>query len=120
MSDDARWAGWSRQALNEAGDAGDLVINQAVYAETSIRFSRIEDFERVLVAARITREPIPWAAAFLAGKLFLQYRRQGGSRRSPLPDFFIGSHAAVSGMPLLTRDPSRYRSYLPSLKLICP
>jgi predicted nucleic acid-binding protein len=86
----------------------------------SIGFERIEDLDAALVPDEFARLPLPWAAAFLAGKCFLRYRRLGGTRRSPLPDFYIGAHAAVEGVPLLTRDDSRYRSYLPRLQLITP
>jgi hypothetical protein len=85
-----------------------------------VRFERIEELEDALPPALIQRRPIPWEAAFLAGKCFLRYRKRGGTRRSPLPDFFIGAHAAVAGIPLLTRDPGRYREYFPHLRLIAP
>lgn len=94
------------------------MINPIIYAEASVRFTRMDDFEEALPAA--DREPIPYEAAFVAGKAYLEYRRRGGMRRSPLPDFFIGAHAAVRGYELLTRDPARYRSYFPRLKLIAP
>ena len=102
-----------------AGDHA-LVINPIVYAEVSIGFDRIEDLDGALPADIIERRPIPLEAAFLAGKCFLKYRRRGGPRQSTLPDFFIGAHAAVEGMTLLTRDAARYRTYFPRLKLICP
>jgi len=91
-----------------------------VYAEVSIRFQRIEDLDDALPATTFRRDPLPWEAAFLAGKCSLIYRRRGGVRRSPLPDFHIGAHAAVEGMTLLTRDPTRYRSHIPSLEVIGP
>ncbi len=117
---DWRWLNWSSGALSAAGDDGPLVINPVVYAEVSPRFSRREELDEALGPDAFLRTPIPWAAAFLAGRLFVEYRRRGGLRRSPLPDFFIGAHAAVAGMRLLTRDPARYRSYLPGLALISP
>ena len=120
LTEDPAWVGWSSAALAAAADRGRLVISPIVYAEVSVRFSRIEDLEAALPPERIAREPVPWRAAFLAGKLFVEYRRRGGERRSPLPDFFIGAHAAVAGMRLLTRDATRYRSYLPGLALITP
>jgi predicted nucleic acid-binding protein len=112
------WTAWSLSALSNAANTGRLVINPVIYAEASVRFTRIDDFEDALPAAE--REPIPYDAAFLAGKVYLEYRRRGGTRLSPLPDFFIGAHAAIRGYELLTRDPARYRSYFPRLKLIAP
>ena len=97
-----------------------LVINPIVYAEVSIGFDRIEDIDATLAPADFRREPLPWEAAFLAGKCFVKYRRSGGTRRSPLPDFYIGAHAAVRGIPLLTRDAGRYRTYFPRLELLLP
>jgi hypothetical protein len=97
-----------------------LVINPIIYAEVSIGFERIEDLDGVLPADSFRRDPLPWEAAFLAGKCFLAYRRRGGSRRSPLPDFYIGAHAAVTGLPLLTRDARRYRTYFPGLSILAP
>jgi hypothetical protein len=97
-----------------------LVINPIIYAEVSIRFDRIEDLEDVLSPSLFRRDPLPWEAAFLAGKCFLSYRRKGGRKRSPLPDFFIGAHALIAEMVLLTRDPTRYRTYFPKLRLIAP
>ncbi|HEY7830172.1 MAG TPA: type II toxin-antitoxin system VapC family toxin [Solirubrobacteraceae bacterium] len=119
FTEDPGWLEWSRDALVAAIDAGPVVINPIVYAEISVRFERIEELEDALPEL-IKREELPWAAAFLAGKCFLEYRRRGGSKRSPLPDFYIGAHAAVTGRALLTRDPVRYRSVLPSLDLISP
>jgi predicted nucleic acid-binding protein len=120
MTEDARWFSWSAAATENAADSGRLVINSIIYAEVSVRYSRIEDLEAALPKAMIDRETIPYEAAFLAGKSFLTYRRRGGTKRSPLPDFFIGAHAAVAGYRLLTRDAARYRTYFPSLSLICP
>jgi hypothetical protein len=117
---DERWGGWSAQALESHAEDSWLAINPVIYAEVSIGFAAIEDMERALPGDLILRLPLPWEAAFLAGKCFLRYRRAGGPRRSPLPDFFIGAHAAVEKMPLLTRDPARYRAYFPTVKLICP
>jgi predicted nucleic acid-binding protein len=91
-----------------------------IYAEASVRFSRIEDLNAALPTALFEREPIPYEAAFLAGKAYSRYRRLGGTRRSPLPDFFIGAHAAVAGYRLLTRDAARYRNYYPTVPLIAP
>jgi len=97
-----------------------LVINPIIYAEVSMGFERIEELDEALPADSFRRDPLPWEAAFLAGKCFLAYRRRGGARRSPLPDFYIGAHAAVTGLPLLTRDARRYRTYFPHLHLLAP
>lgn len=97
-----------------------LVINPIIYAEVSVGFQRIEELDLALPEDSFRRDPLPWEAAFLAGKCFLRYRRRGGSRRSPLPDFYIGAHAAVLGLPLLTRDARRYRTYFPHLTLLAP
>ena len=120
MTEDPRWLSWSAEAVERAADRFRLVINPIIYAEVSIRYSRIEELEAALPKAMFDREAIPYEAAFLAGKSFLTYRQRGGTRRSPLPDFFIGAHAAVAGYRLLTRDPGRYRSYFPRLRLIAP
>lgn len=120
FSEDPVWFDWSSEALSEAAERSVLVVNPIVYAEASVRFQRIEELEEALPADRFVREQLPWEAAFLAGKSFLAYRRRGGERRSPLPDFYIGAHAAVRGMTLLTRDASRYRTHLPQLRLISP
>ena len=120
ITEDARWLDWSAQALERVGERYRLVINPVIYAEVSIRYSRIEALDAALPKTSFDREPIPYEAAFLAGKAFLAYRRRGGTKRSPLPDFFIGAHAAVSGYQLMTRDATRYRSYFPRLSLIAP
>jgi predicted nucleic acid-binding protein len=120
MTEDTRWLSWSAEAVESAADRFRLVINPIIYAEVSIRYSRIEDLEAALPKAMLDREAIPYEAAFLAGKCFLVYRQRGGAKRSPLPDFFIGAHAAVAGYRLLTRDAARYRSYFPRLSLIAP
>lgn len=120
LSGDSPWGEWSLQALSELGSEGPLVINPVVYAEVSHRYSSKEMLDRELPEEAFMRENIPWAAAFLAGKVYLDYRRHGGQRRSPLPDFFIGAHAAVAGLRLLTRDASRYRTYFPTVDLIAP
>ncbi len=116
---DPAWMSWSKGALAEALDAGPVIINPIVYAEISVRFERIEELEDAL-PEQIEREALPWEAAFLAGKCFRDYRRRHGGRRSPLPDFYIGAHAVITGRVLLTRDPRRYRSVLPSLTLVSP
>ena len=97
-----------------------LAINPIIYAEVSIRFERIEDLETTLPPSEIRRLPLPWEPAFLAGKCFVRYRRRRRVRRSPLPNFYIGAHAAISGLTLLTRDARRYRTYFPGLEMISP
>ena len=114
------WWEWSLAQLEDAALQGPLLINDVIFAESSIRFSRIEDFEKALSDAGITVVPIPRAALFLAGKASVQYRYAGGARSGVLPDFFIGAHAAIAGIPLLTRDTRRYRTYFPIVTLIAP
>ena len=120
LTDDPGWGERSGRALADGADGDALAINPIVYAEVSIRFDRIEELEEALPRASFRRLDLPWEAAFLAGKCFLRYRRGGGSRRSPLPDFYIGAHAAVAGLRLLTRDPARYRTYFPTVALLIP
>jgi predicted nucleic acid-binding protein len=120
VTDDARWHGWSASRLEEFAEDHLLIINPIVYAEVSVGYETIEALDAALPAGVFRREPLPWAAAFLAGKCFERYCRAGGKRRSPLPDFYIGAHAAVRGIPLLTRDAGRYRRYFPKLTLIAP
>jgi predicted nucleic acid-binding protein len=120
VTDDPSWADWSIAQLEAASLDGPLLINDAVYAELAVRYIRIEDLEAFLDSAGLEMAPMPRAALFLAGKVFTQYRRSGGSRTGVLPDFFIGAHAAVARLPLLTRDVGRYRTYFPSLRLITP
>lgn len=120
ITEDERWFEWSARALEEQAEGAMLAINPIIYAEVSIRFSRIEDVEDALPSTFFQRAVLPWEAAFLAGKCFVRYRRGGGERRSPLPDFYIGAHAAVNGWTLLSRDASRYRGYFPRLRLISP
>ncbi|OBG31076.1 type II toxin-antitoxin system VapC family toxin [Mycobacterium sp. E3198] len=116
---DPRWCEWCEAQLADALDRAETLINPIIYAELSIGFDRIEELERAL-PDELKREALPWEAAFLAGKCFLEYRRRGGQKRSPLSDFYIGAHAAVTGRALLTRDPRRYRSLFPRLELISP
>jgi predicted nucleic acid-binding protein len=120
LTEDPTWLPWSLGALATAAEAGPIYLNPVIYAEVSMRFSRIEDLDEALPPQDFRRLDLPWAAAFLAGKAFLAYRRQGGSRTSPLPDFFIGAHAAVADLALLTRDPTRYRTYFPQVELVAP
>jgi len=120
LEEDAAWYEWSSRQLQLAADSSALIINPIVYSEVSIGFTRIEELDEALRPDIFERRPLPWEAAFLAGKCFLRYRKQGGTRRSPLPDFFIGAHAAIEGLTLLTRDAARYRTYFPTLSLIAP
>ena len=119
-TNDPEWAEWSADALSRTADNAILVINPLVYAAVSIGFDAIEDLEAALPIDLYRREDLPYEAGYLAGKCFLRYRRAGGLKRSPLPDFYIGAHAAVAGYRLLTRDAGRYRTYFPNLKLITP
>jgi len=120
LTEDPAWFEWSSRSLEECAEDHILVINPIIYAEVSIGFDRIEDLDAALPESMVERRPIPLEAAFLAGKCFRKYRERGGRKPSALPDFFIGAHAAVERMRLLTRDASRYRTCFPKLKLICP
>ena len=120
LTEDPAWFEWSSRTLEDAAENHILVINPIIYAEVSIGFDRIEDLDAALPESMIERRPIPLTAAFLAGKCFLKYRQRGGQKQSTLPDFFIGAHAAVEKMGLVTRDAARYRTYFPRLKLISP
>lgn len=120
LTEDARWSEWSSAALASAADRDILAINPIIYAEVSAGFDRIEELDDALPASSFHRLPLPWPAGFLAGKCFLAYRARGGTRTSPLPDFYVGAHASVAGMQLLTRDIARYRTYFPKLRLIAP
>jgi predicted nucleic acid-binding protein len=120
LTEDPQWFAWSSRALQDQAEHTPLLVNPLIYAEVSIRFERIEELDDALSPHVFRREPLPWEAAFLAGKAFLAYRRRGGHRPSPLPDFYIGAHAAVSELTLLTRDAGRYRTYFPSVRLLAP
>ena len=120
LTEDPQWFAWSSEALTAAAEANRLVVNPVIYAEISVRFSRIEDLEEALPKTVFEREAIAYEAAFLAGKVFMQYRRRGGTKSAPLPDFFIGAHAAIADYRLLTRDPRRYRQYFPKLTITAP
>lgn len=120
ITGDPIWSGWSSDSLERLADEAILVLNALVYAEVSVGFDSIEALEEVLPHDLYRREHLPFEAAYLAGKAFRRYRMAGGSRHSPLPDFYIGAHAAVAGYRLLTRDVARYRTYFPSLELISP
>ena len=120
ISEDDEWLEWSQAMLGDAARDGRLLLNPIVYAEVSVGYIRMEEFEQALPPTFIERRPLPWEAAFLAGKCFERYRRLGGTRTAPLPDFFIGAHAAVEDLTLLTRDPRRFRAYFPKLRIIAP
>jgi predicted nucleic acid-binding protein len=120
FTQDPRWFDWSSKALAAASVAGDLAINPIIYAEASVRFESVEELEEALPRSVYQRLDLPWESAFLAGKCFLRYKRKGGERRSPLPDFYIGAHTVVSGLHLLTRDASRYRTYFPKIRITAP
>ncbi|NLF17457.1 MAG: type II toxin-antitoxin system VapC family toxin [Lentisphaerae bacterium] len=120
ITEDATWFTWSEAMVRRAAEEGTLVINPVIYAELSVGFARIEDMEDLLTPDLFDYRPIPREAAFLAGKSFLEYRRRGGVRAFPLPDFFIGAHASVEDLPLVTRDAGRFKTYFPRLTLICP
>jgi predicted nucleic acid-binding protein len=117
---DPQWLGWSSQQLAQSADNSTLVINPIIYAEISAGFKTMDDLEEAMSPLFFRREFLPYEAAFLAGKAFLQYRRSGGTRRSPLPDFYIGAHALTAGYRLLSRDNKRYQTYFPDLDLIAP
>ena len=119
-TDDARWADWSESVLNRYCTSHILYINPVIYAEISIGFNRIEELESSLLLSDFKFLQIPKEALFLAGKAFLQYRRRQGNKTSPLPDFFIGAHAAVADLLLMTRDPARMQTYFPTVQLITP
>jgi predicted nucleic acid-binding protein len=119
-TEDPVWFEWSATRLSELAEDHILVINPIVYAEVSVGYTAIEALDAAVPPERFRREALPWAAAFLAGKCFERYRRAGGRKRSPLPDFYIGAHAALRDMTLLTRDGSRYRTYFPKLRLVAP
>ncbi|MFK0164744.1 type II toxin-antitoxin system VapC family toxin [Rhizobium sp. NPDC090279] len=120
ITNDPAWYDWSLTQLDAASLLGPLCINDVVYAEISVRYDRIEDLDEMLAETGLRIEPIPREALFLAAKVFAQYRKSGGTRGGVLPDFFIGAHAAVSGLSLLTRDTKRFRTYFRSVTLISP
>ena len=115
---DKAWASWSEAALRNAAEHSTLTINPIIFAEVSMKFARIEDADAALVD--FAREPLPYEAGFLTGKAYLAYRKRGGTKRSPMPDFYVGAHAVIGSMTLLTRDAARYRTYFPALNIIAP
>lgn len=120
VTNDPIWADWSVAQLEAASLSGPLLINDVIYAELAVRYERIEELDAFIDEAGLELTSLPRAALFLAGKVFAQYRKAGGSRSGVLPDFFIGSQAAVQKLPLLTRDIGRYRTYFPTVELITP
>jgi predicted nucleic acid-binding protein len=120
LQNDAKWAAWSQDHLDAAAATDSLAINPVIYSELSMAFARIEELDTVIEEASLNIEAIPKEALFLAGKVFLAYRKSQGTKHNVLPDFFIGAHAAVMQWPILTRDVSRYRTHFPTLQLITP
>jgi predicted nucleic acid-binding protein len=119
-TNDPDWGDWSARALAEVAEHAVLIVNPIVYAEVSVGFTTIEALDAALPEIMYRREALPWEAGFLAGKCFLLYRRRGGARSSPLPDFYIGAHAAIGHLALLTRDAARYRTYFPKVEILAP
>jgi len=120
FTNDPNWANWSENILDKYSQTNTLFINSTVYIEISIGFKKIEELERAISELGIKVLEIPREALFLTGKAFLKYRRKKGTKNSPLPDFFIGAHASVSRLSLVTRDVAKYKTYFPQLNLVCP
>ena len=120
ITDDPRWGDWSLLTIRRIANESILVINPLIYAEAAAGFPSIETLDEALPQELYRRDGLPYEAAFLAGKVYVEYLRRGGTRRSPLPDFYIGAHAAIAGYALLTRDATRYRTYFPRLAVIAP
>ncbi len=120
LADDPQWADWSLGQLDRLGQQAPLIINPIILAEVSPRFERASDLEAALAALPLVREALPWDAAFLAGQAFKIYRLTRGNKTSPMPDFYIGAHALVNNLQLLTRDAARYRTYFPKLEILAP
>lgn len=119
-TNDPKWSAWSGNALAECAEQSTLVINPIIYAEVSIGYATIEALNAALPPSLYERASLPWEAGFLTGKCFLAYRRRGGIRNTPLPDFYIGAHAAIEGLALLTRDAERYQTYFPKVEVLSP
>jgi predicted nucleic acid-binding protein len=119
-TNDPKWSEWSGSALSECTEHATLVINPIIYAEVSIGYTTIEALNSALPRNVYQRDPLPWEAGFLAGKCFLAYRRRGGSRNTPMPDFYIGAHAAIEHLAVLTRDAARFQTYFPKLEILSP
>jgi len=120
LENDPEWAAWSVAQLRAQSKIHRLVINPIIYSELSLTFSSVEDLNEVLDGLKLPVLEMPRPALFLAGKAFVQYRRSCGAKNNVLGDFFIGAHAAVSDLPLLTRDTRRYKNYFPTVKLVAP
>jgi predicted nucleic acid-binding protein len=120
MSRDPVWGAWSEAALADAADGGEIAINPIIYAEISLGFATMAALDAALGFGDFKRLALPYEAGFVAGRAFVEYRRRGGARTSPLPDFYIGAHAAIAGLRLLSRDARRYQGYFPSVDLIAP
>ena len=120
LADDPQWADWSIDQLERLGQQAPLVINPLILAELSPRFACAADLEQALAGLPLQRQALPWDAAFLAGQAFKVYRQSQGVRRSPLPDFYIGAHALVADLRLLTRDAPRYATVFPKLEIVSP
>lgn len=120
LTRDPSWQAWSEAALSDAADRDEVAINPIIYAEIASGFVTMSDLDRHLGTEAFRRLALPYEAGFVAGRAFVEYRRRGGVRTSPLPDFYIGAHAAVSGFSLLTRDARRYAGYFPGVRLISP
>ena len=120
LENDPDWRPWSLQQLRAQSRVHRLVINSVIYAELSLAFTSFEALDQAVEGLQLALEETPRSALFLAGKAFVRYRREGGAKTNVLADFFIGAHAVVSGYPLLTRDPRRYRTYFPGVTLIAP
>lgn len=120
FTDDARWAEWSEDTLARYGETHSLYIDCVVYAEVSLAFAHREELDEALAGCGVVLGELPRDALFEAARAFLAYRRRGGPRTAPLPDFFIGAHAQVQGWELITRDPARIRSYFPGVSLVTP
>jgi predicted nucleic acid-binding protein len=120
LSQDPLWCSWSEAALIDAANHDETAINPIIYAEVSSGFATMASLDAHLGGGEFRRLALPYEAGFIAGRAFVEYRRRGGTRTSPLPDFYIGAHAAFAGLRLLTRDAKRYAGYFPTVQLIAP
>ncbi|ADB29620.1 PilT domain-containing protein [Kribbella flavida DSM 17836] len=120
LTADSTWGSWSASAVADARDRGELVINPIIYAEVSVGFERTEDLDDAVPSTDFRREPLPYEAGFLAAKALLAYRRRGGAKTAPLPDFYIGAHAAIAEYQVITRDKARFSTYFPTVELLTP
>lgn len=120
LTDDPKWADWSQGQFKAAQAEGPIPLNPVLYAELAAHFSSVEDLDHFLRPTVFKRLPLPYEAAFRASRAFLDYRKAGGARSAPLPDFYIGAHAEHAGFTLVTRDVARYRTYFPKVRLVTP